>query len=705
MWPFTKRKQTIQTPIELASDKEKQPSDSFLTLPEVDLELTDSVYPPPDAPLSAIGTEAVLRSQAKLIRELMWAVTMDIEDKDRYLLPVIKNVAAFVHLLPASQSHHHNGRGGLFRHSLETAFYAVNIAKNRLLDVNANPSDTYHNQSRWFLAIAIAGLMHDLGKCLTDMTVSSPSTINVWLPTIETLTAWLERNHVHDYYCAWNLNRIHRQHECATAVIYALLVPEATRLYLEQSHSTKLKNELYEALAGIRREGGEIQAAVDRADAISTKKDLARQLRVGFHPGVNAPIVVLLEKIMQELVENGTWSINQVGSPLWVTPRGVFLIWNRAVKGIESRICNQDFPALPRDSNLWKDKLNESSLVESRFLEDESVLTFEQTDWRILPYPELRHDCEQHLKKEVSDETPFVLNFLTALKLSDGSLLFSNIGKPKPVTVFIEGESLSDEEKALWISTSNLPITHFASKETMTPFQTPRYTNDEANAIMQATASEPNELSDFVIPEMATFTFEKSPYPDVPLNQVLKTIDQKESPQVTKETSSEAKPKLSVEDLLSPSQKAAREKHHTTQTSTSLDVNSHNKATVHAQFKNMTPHTHTDEYMYTDNAESTENKGKKKNPGRLKTQLSEKKAYLDRLIEQIKNSLIEGQGDLIEGILYRDNRIYSSTAPIERDLNAKDICFDSFIDKLHEFQTEPILSLTDNQDFVYIERK
>ena len=217
MWPFFRQKQTQTSPKDSLSERKTEGIDSFLSLR--DSALTDNVYPPPDAPLSALGTDALLLSQSKLIKDLMWAVTMDLQDKDRYLLPIIKNVAAFVHLLPASQSHHHNGRGGLFRHCLETAFYAVNIAKNRLLDVNAHPDDTYHNQSRWFLAIAIAGLLHDVGKCLTDMTVSSPNTESVWLPTVESLSAWLERLQIRHYYCAWNLNRSHRQHECATAVV------------------------------------------------------------------------------------------------------------------------------------------------------------------------------------------------------------------------------------------------------------------------------------------------------------------------------------------------------------------------------------------------------------------------------------------------------------------------------------------------------
>ncbi|KAA3419555.1 TraI domain-containing protein, partial [Streptococcus pneumoniae] len=33
--------------------------------------------------------------------------------------------ARFAHLLPASQSHHHRGAGGLLRHSLEVGLWAL----------------------------------------------------------------------------------------------------------------------------------------------------------------------------------------------------------------------------------------------------------------------------------------------------------------------------------------------------------------------------------------------------------------------------------------------------------------------------------------------------------------------------------------------------------------------------------------------------
>ena len=681
----------------------------FLTLPEKDLNVVESVYPPPDAPLLALDAETVLQTQSKLIRELMWAVSMDIEDKNRYLLPVIQNLAAFVHLLPASQSHHHNGRGGLFRHSLETAFYAVNIAKNRLLDVNANPADTYHNQSRWFLAIAIAGLMHDVGKCLTDMTVTAPEAEKAWLPTVESLSDWLEKHRLQHFYCTWNLNRIHRQHECAGAVLYPILVPMETRRYLEESFSTKLKNELFEALVGIRREGGEIAAAVLRADVISTKKDIARQLQDGFHPGVNAPIVVWLEKIMQELVENGTWKVNALDSPLWVTPKGVFLVWHRAVRAIQEQLRKGQYPTMPTDPMIWEDKFKESSLVESRFLdfEEDMGMNVRETHWRLLPLPELIHDAK-------SDH----LNFLTAYKLTENSLLFANIGQPAPVTVFLEGEPLTDEEKTLWMATSDHPMTAFASSQAFHHTQAPKYTEEEVADILHATyATIPDkDPKDFFIPDEAGFT---AIYPDVSVEALLnkQPPPQEDKQEEATEESSHGDqrpitPPFTEADLLSPSQKKAKaealakkqKKEDVKEDSDPVHAHTHTHTVTHTHtYKDKSPEP---ESSPVPEKQGTSRKKAKCDENKKSTMpTSERNRYLNELMAEIKIQLQEGKGSLIENLLYRDDCIYGALMPIERVLREKGIALTSFIDRLQGFQVPPILNVTDDQLYVFIEKE
>lgn len=727
---------------------------NFSDLPSENLPLTDSVYPPADAPMSAISAEDVMRTQAALIRELMTAVSMIDEEKNKFLFPVIKNLAAFVHLLPASQSHHHNGRGGLFRHSLETALFAVNIAKNRILEVNANPVDIYHNKSRWYLAIAIAGLLHDAGKCLTDITVTSLGGTSTWLPTVEPLSSWLKKNEIKDFFCSWNLNRINKQHECAGSIVYSLLVPVETRQYLEESHSTKLKNELYESLAGIKREGAEIASTIIKADSASTKKDISRQLREGFHPGVNAPIVVWLEKIMQQLVDKKVWKTNVVDSPLWVTEKGIFLVWHRATKDIERAVNEGNFPSIPRDSKIWQDKLQESSLVENRVIEEkDGDVPVQLTNWRILPLPELEYDHKNKNENTASNN----LNFLTAMKLADDTLLFANGGKPAPVTVFIEGDSLTPEEESLWLSTTNLPLSSFVTQALPTHIQAPLIDDeeiqkaviehdfyeikDEETGEITFEESEKREIVFEFDPDQEAYGFytDPSPYPDVQIDHILAEIasdqeaqapNNQSGPSVATNVSKPPKnipeplkkdnalrvepkpitnPKVSEDELLSPSQLQARNRKNQKQMQQQqkqlkLPVKSDQSSNSSQRQTRVSPKpAHAKDEKEAVPSEPTDLTKQKTKPQKLS--VKDEHRIVASIFNQVKEQLQIGYGDLLEAVLYRDDCIFSSTAPIERALDEHEINFGRFIEKLERTQKEPILHIDDKRAFVFLERK
>ena len=133
------------------------------------------------------GTRAksLLREQIKRVRV------------SKYLLPVITNVAHFVHLLPASQDDHHQGYGGLFTHSLEVAFEAANLAKNTIFDRVSPPKEIQWNRRRWILICVLAGLVHDIGKPYTDLEVTTGPDEGgkSWKKSLPLLD-WLRQEHI-----------------------------------------------------------------------------------------------------------------------------------------------------------------------------------------------------------------------------------------------------------------------------------------------------------------------------------------------------------------------------------------------------------------------------------------------------------------------------------------------------------------------------
>ena len=176
----------------------------FRDLPQDNEVSIDHVtYPPKESPMPILSTDYVLSTQAELIRAIESAVPLTEEEKDEYLFPVIRRLAGYVHLLPASQAHHHNGRGGLFFHSLDVGLRSVRMARRRIHDLESDQQRRYQNKGRWYLAICIAGLLHDVGKAVTDMTVTADGGKSMWKPSVEPLVDWARNNHVKDYYVSW----------------------------------------------------------------------------------------------------------------------------------------------------------------------------------------------------------------------------------------------------------------------------------------------------------------------------------------------------------------------------------------------------------------------------------------------------------------------------------------------------------------------
>ena len=136
---------------------------------EAETDKIDATWPPAPHPVEALSVHDLFRANGKLIRDLCYATTLSEEESEKFLLPVITNLARIVHLTPASEYDHHQGYGGLFTHSLEVAYYAANDAKTTIFDRSASPKDLYMNKRRWILTAVLAALAHDIGKPFTDM--------------------------------------------------------------------------------------------------------------------------------------------------------------------------------------------------------------------------------------------------------------------------------------------------------------------------------------------------------------------------------------------------------------------------------------------------------------------------------------------------------------------------------------------------------
>ena len=228
-------------------------------------------YPPFMKGLPAAPVERILSTQVDLIQAIEHALSLPDDLYQTIAAPVIARYAAFSHLLPASESHHHRGAGGLFRHGLEVAHWATQAAQGCLFATQATPRERKEQELRWRLAVCFAGLLHDIGKPVSDMAVVDRQGEHTWNPCDENLTDWAAQNGIDRYFLRWRENR-HKRHEQFSALVIERVLTRASRTYL-LAPGPDIMQAMLETIHGLDR-GAKLSELVMAADRQSVERDL-----------------------------------------------------------------------------------------------------------------------------------------------------------------------------------------------------------------------------------------------------------------------------------------------------------------------------------------------------------------------------------------------------------------------------------------------
>lgn len=311
--------------------------------------MTDDIprYPPFAEGIPVVPPELLIETQKEMIGRISVGVGMGQSFFDDMIYPLISNFAEYVHLLPASEHHHHRGAGGLFRHSLEVAFLAMRSSENVVFSLFPSPSETKAAEARWRIASFVAGLLHDAGKPITDVTVVDYDGNLEWnIFTHPTLYQWAQENGLSRYYLRWTTNRRGR-HERHTGHALYRLMPKELQGYLIQA-GKEIPDALMEALTGLSI-STPLSKLVIKSDSASVEKDLKEQYighldRDSYGVAVERYII----SAMRGLVSEGEWVANQPGSVLWVAEDGLYLNWRVAAQHVTQRLKRDNIPGIPQ---------------------------------------------------------------------------------------------------------------------------------------------------------------------------------------------------------------------------------------------------------------------------------------------------------------------------------------------------------------------
>jgi len=334
-------------------------------------------YPPFMKGLPAASVERLLESQTELINAIEQALALPDDLYRNIAAPVIARYAAFSHLLPASESHHHRGAGGLFRHGLEVAHWATLASQGCLFATDATPRERKALEVRWRLAVCFAGLLHDIGKPVSDMAVIDRHGKHTWNPCDENLNDWAAQHGIDRYFLRWRENR-HKRHEQFSALVIERVLTRESRTYILEL-GPEIMQAMLEAIHGLDR-GAKLYELVLMADRKSVERDLKNHYH-NVDSALGMPIEKYLFDAMRRLIKSGQWRANEKGARLWRFQEGLHIVWRSGAQDIVDTLAKDKVPGIPRDEDTLADILIERGLAIPRTLADGRHYRY----WRIQP--------------------------------------------------------------------------------------------------------------------------------------------------------------------------------------------------------------------------------------------------------------------------------------------------------------------------------
>ncbi|WP_038032982.1 TraI domain-containing protein, partial [Thioalkalivibrio sp. ALE28] len=106
-----------------------------------------------------------------LLRQIANLLALPAGCSSEYVVSAIERYAAFVQAAPASEVHHHSGRGGMLDHGLEVVLKALQIRRGYVLPPRAEPERLSHEADAWSYGVFSAAVLRDVGKPVVDQEI------------------------------------------------------------------------------------------------------------------------------------------------------------------------------------------------------------------------------------------------------------------------------------------------------------------------------------------------------------------------------------------------------------------------------------------------------------------------------------------------------------------------------------------------------
>lgn len=260
-------------------------------------------------------------------------------------------------------------------------------------------------------------MFHDIGKPVSDLSITDEDGRYQWNPFLETLSQWATNNSIERYFIRWRDGRCKRHEQFSILVLNRVMTPELLA-WLTQP-GPEILQAMLEAIGNTDPEHV-LSKLVIEADQTSVQRDLKAQRISVDDNALGVPVERYLLDAMRRLLASSQWLVNQRDARVWLRKSNqsthLYLVWKSAAKDIIELLAKDKIPGIPRDPDTLADILIERGLA----TKSASNERYESLAPEVL----------------IKDDKPI---WLPMLHISEADLLFSS-NVPSSVRLFSKSE-------------------------------------------------------------------------------------------------------------------------------------------------------------------------------------------------------------------------------------------------------------------------
>ncbi|MGH8651507.1 MAG: MobH family relaxase [Gammaproteobacteria bacterium] len=266
----------------------------------------------------------------------------------------LRNYAAYVQQLPASEAHHHAGLGGLLDHGLEAAVLALKLRRGHLLPPGAATEVIDAQADLWSYACFTAVLLYDIGKPAMDQKVElfdkHGGELGPWDP-------WAGPMQAYAYEARFVRNRSYRLHQRAAPLLARFILPVEGLRWL--TGEREVLASWLSVISGMPEEPGPLGSIVEQADRLSTAADLTGNVPRQMPTARVRPLHERLITGLRYLVDSQQLPLNRPGAAEGLISDQLWLVVKTAVDALRAHLLQEGQTGIPGDNRRLMDELQQ----------------------------------------------------------------------------------------------------------------------------------------------------------------------------------------------------------------------------------------------------------------------------------------------------------------------------------------------------------